>query len=60
MVKKSLPSYGRSLLDVAPSIAEEWHPTRNGHFTPNNVSVFSAMSGNFIVRFVQGQQQDEL
>jgi len=46
MVKKSLPSYGRSLLDVAPSIAEEWHPTRNGHFTPNNVSAFSAMSGS--------------
>jgi very-short-patch-repair endonuclease/DNA-directed RNA polymerase subunit RPC12/RpoP len=29
--------YGNSLIDRFPSIAKEWHPTRNGELTPSNI-----------------------
>jgi rubrerythrin len=35
---KSTPKAGRSLLDLYPDIAAEWHPTRNGSVTAADVN----------------------
>ena len=41
MVKKEHPPNRGSLADVAPDVAGEWHPSRNGHFTPDKVTAGS-------------------
>ena len=34
-------SKGRSLVDVRPDLAVEWHPTKNGSLTPSDVGAWS-------------------
>ena len=35
--KRSAPKPGQSLAEKNPVLAAQWHATRNGHFTPNDV-----------------------
>tara|TARA_B110000285_G_scaffold180449_1_gene203483 strand:+ start:85 stop:225 length:141 start_codon:yes stop_codon:yes gene_type:complete len=32
------PPSGKSLAEVNPELAEEWHPTKNGELTPFDVT----------------------
>ena len=41
MAKKKHSADRCSLADVAPDVAGEWHPSRNGHFTPDVVTAGS-------------------
>ena len=37
---KLIPSVN-DLATVRPDLAKEWHPTKNGHLTPNTKELFS-------------------
>ena len=36
------PPKGKSLAEVNPELAKQWHPTKNGDLTPNDVKAGSS------------------
>jgi hypothetical protein len=41
--KRALPRPGESFADLFPEAAREWHPTRNGELTPNQLRAASSV-----------------
>lgn len=41
-VSRATPKHGKSLADLYPSVAAEWHPTKNGDLKPCDVKAGSA------------------
>jgi hypothetical protein len=37
------PKPGRSLAELRPDIAAQWHPTKNGELTPADISVSASL-----------------